>query len=529
MSQCQHCRGLRKSRSQHVKCECHDKAHSKENCPHDKHDGKHGAPLTDRLKGGHAADTRTDPQTCCCSHGSRCNCALKTEPHLDPVPEDVPQYIQSQDHAKQWHNKNSHDPKTTVFTNGHHKPVHKFNDAHHQLGAPYKVPSRSNSLHGHRELAQRSADNLLLTKSAKPFHESPLHNSISEAMQIVERKVRSEHNSPVLGPTRMAANPDFKIPSFDPHAYAYSPFSADTPPSQPDSIMNSQNPSQQDLTLPETFPENWFMTYDQAHQYEPPAWARYNDSSSVDWTALNLDPNNAGDSASAYNLNSLSKSSFPYMLSQPTSYQQSPPDLTNHSSKVGFSPSSGEHSEAEEPSPNLNNNRGNNKRPMSNDLSSPGGDDTSERHRLSSASSYFDTPQTNILADDNLENLAIDDFLKQAKAETKRMQMQNQLAQMQMNPQDAEQPSRLSSVSKGITPSISTPGRTGHAEHSYTVREAMRFAHPDGHPCGSVQQPKVEQIPTSYIGEDPSWSAAPDMSDPQLVLDDERDDENWVR
>lgn len=39
VSQCQHCRGLRKARSQHVKCECHDKAHVKEECPHEKPGG----------------------------------------------------------------------------------------------------------------------------------------------------------------------------------------------------------------------------------------------------------------------------------------------------------------------------------------------------------------------------------------------------------------------------------------------------------------------------------------------------------
>jgi len=165
---------------------------------------------------------------------------------------------------------------------------------------------------------------------------------------------------------------------------------------------------------------------------------------------------------------------------------------------------------------------------MSNELSSPGGDDISERHRLSSASSYFGTPQASILADEGLGSLAIDDFLKQAEAETKRMQIQNQLAQMQMSPQEVEQSSRLSSVSRGMTPSISTPGSTGTGEHPYTVREAMRFAHPDGGVYESIQQPKVDVAP-SFIAEDPSWSAAPDMSDPQLALDDERDDEDWVR
>lgn len=34
VSQCPHCRSLRKNRSQHVKCDCHDKSHAKEDCPH---------------------------------------------------------------------------------------------------------------------------------------------------------------------------------------------------------------------------------------------------------------------------------------------------------------------------------------------------------------------------------------------------------------------------------------------------------------------------------------------------------------
>jgi hypothetical protein len=42
VSQCHHCRGMRKSRSSHVHCECSQKGHSKEDCPHDKADGKHG-------------------------------------------------------------------------------------------------------------------------------------------------------------------------------------------------------------------------------------------------------------------------------------------------------------------------------------------------------------------------------------------------------------------------------------------------------------------------------------------------------
>jgi hypothetical protein len=40
VSQCPHCRGLRKARAQHVKCDCAEKAHSKDECPHENGEGK---------------------------------------------------------------------------------------------------------------------------------------------------------------------------------------------------------------------------------------------------------------------------------------------------------------------------------------------------------------------------------------------------------------------------------------------------------------------------------------------------------
>ena len=42
VSQCPHCRGLRKARAQHVKCDCAEKPHTKEECPHDKTEVKKG-------------------------------------------------------------------------------------------------------------------------------------------------------------------------------------------------------------------------------------------------------------------------------------------------------------------------------------------------------------------------------------------------------------------------------------------------------------------------------------------------------
>lgn len=137
-----------------------------------------------------------------------------------------------------------------------------------------------------------------------------------------------------------------------------------------------------------------------------------------------------------------------------------------------------------------------------------------------------------MLASDNLTGLDIDDYIKRAEQETARMALQNQLAQMQMAQHETQQqqqqpPSRLSSVSRGMTPSISTPGSTATGEHSFTLREAQRYAHLDGF----SPEPLFSQKPTMApaMAEDPSWSAAPDLSDPEMALNDERDDENWVR
>ncbi|KAJ5993728.1 hypothetical protein N7451_009452 [Penicillium sp. IBT 35674x] len=69
VSQCTHCRGLRKSRTTHVRCECGDKKKkSDSDCHGEKRDLK-------------------DSHRCGCCHGQRCTCALKKESHLDPVPE----------------------------------------------------------------------------------------------------------------------------------------------------------------------------------------------------------------------------------------------------------------------------------------------------------------------------------------------------------------------------------------------------------------------------------------------------------
>jgi len=52
---------MRKTKSQHVHCECHQKGHTEEDCPDNQRDGEH------------------IPHTCCCQHNSRCTCSLKKE------------------------------------------------------------------------------------------------------------------------------------------------------------------------------------------------------------------------------------------------------------------------------------------------------------------------------------------------------------------------------------------------------------------------------------------------------------------
>ena len=503
VSQCQHCRGLRKARSQHVHCECQQKGHSKEDCQHEKGDGKQGKTATIPVR---APLTELEPGTCCCQHTGKCTCALKKD-HLEAVPEDVTHMLQARESPKPRHlNMNSHESKATVFTNGHHKPVHKFNDAHNQLGAPYKIPSRSSTIHGHREIAQRSHDNLPLTnKSARPHHESPLHNLMTPPGQT--RMVKSEHNSPHLGPTIMSnhdlAN-DFSIPAFNPNEYSYSPFGSNNSPAP-------TNVAQPDHNLPEQFPDSWFMSYEQAHDYEPPP---------VDWSQYNFD--SSENLPASFNNNALGVANQPQSF---TSFEQF------GRLNPAFNTSSADVSEAGD----IPANRPGLPRSTSRDAShdSPVPDDTSDRYRLSSASSYMGTPQVNLLASDNLANLDIDDYLRQAEVETRKMQMQNQRVQMQQiqqpqipfsqgSPAQGQRTSTVSATSSAINSPMPALAR----EHPYTVHEAQQIAHMNN-TTNSLQQ-KYETTPSS-MADDPAWSVAPSMADPAMILDDEQEDEDWVR
>ena len=154
---------------------------------------------------------------CCCSHGARCSCALKKE-HLDPVPESDSDETSSSstpsnDKRRPRALTAQSEGGLTIFTNGHHKPVHKHNNMAHKCGLPYVVP-RAHSIHGPSPsgLANRSVDNLPHTNTIDALHsESHIKDSMVSAQQE-QRRVKSEHGSPVLSPETIAQSDPIQSP-----------------------------------------------------------------------------------------------------------------------------------------------------------------------------------------------------------------------------------------------------------------------------------------------------------------------------
>lgn len=176
VSQCPHCRNLRKARSAHVRCDC-------------------GAEEQLGIEVNHNKGTN-----CGCNKGARCSCALKKE-HLDPVPESDSDEASSTEVQRPRAHTAQSEGGLTVFSNGLHKPVHKNNMAH-KCGLPYVVP-RTPSIHGLSPagLANRSVDNLPHTSTIDALHsESHIKDSMVSAQQE-QRLVKSEHGSPLMSRT----------------------------------------------------------------------------------------------------------------------------------------------------------------------------------------------------------------------------------------------------------------------------------------------------------------------------------------
>ncbi|CAG8981337.1 hypothetical protein HYALB_00005138 [Hymenoscyphus albidus] len=351
VSQCTHCRTLRKSRSAHVRCECgSEKAHAKGACSQDGSDSQ---------------------DSCCCSHGGRCLCALKKE-HLDPVPESdshepvQPVNERRRPRAQTVQSENS----LTSFVNGHHKPVHKHNTMAHKCGQPYTV-SRAHSIHGSSPagLANRSVDNLPHTNTIDALHsDSHIKDSIVSAQQE-QRKVKSEHASPVVTPATEVDQWNSMLPPLD--------------------LSNISREYMPNLD-----------TYSSITDHEQALFSAGLDAASIDWSHYDgLDFNNS---------DSFATSSF----SQPPSFtgydfsSMDQPALTTTST-------SGEISEVEDfglSDPNTQSSVGNIKYGSDFDTSDFGGE--VDGYRLSTASSFMGIPQMQMLAGNNVESLDMEIFLK---------------------------------------------------------------------------------------------------------------------
>lgn len=337
-------------------------------------------------------------------------------------------------------------------------------------------------------------------------HETPQHHeSVTSAPQPV-RLVKSEHGSPELKPESSPVDEkgQIVIPPLDPNAYSYSPFGAASP--------LIQVPNQPETRFPDQITDNYFVTYEMANEWDPPMHSAGLSESApeVDWSQYQL-PNDSG--------NTLNENTNGVAPSQPPSYTSY--DHYSHLSHPGLTSSSGEISEVEDyvPVNNPDTIRSNSQDALD-DFSSIGGDDSRgmESYRLSSASSYAGMPQMNVLANANMEGLDIDDYLKQAEAQTREMALQSQRLQP---PQQQQQPQR-----RPADLDFSSPGKAVAGEHPFTIQEAQTYAHMNDNALTGAEQ--KQQTPVTNYVDDPMWSYPPPDT-PSSMIDADEQDDGWVR
>ncbi|KAL8831876.1 MAG: hypothetical protein Q9170_005103 [Blastenia crenularia] len=367
VSQCPHCRGLRKARASHVKCECGEKPHSKEDCSDIGSQSDNGeiAAIEATLGG-----LMPEAKTCCCTHGQRCTCALKKE-YLESVPETGLPTSTPFLARKPRLSTTSSETSLTHFTNGHHKPIHKHNDAHTKLGTPYKIPI-PHSISGNQDITSKSHDHLPLGKPLD-YVPPPIQDTITSVQQQV-RQVKSEHGSPRPKALPRFSGIDSPLPSLDLSYPAYVDSIGSPLPSLgsplPDDYLN-------DYHLRKGF-DSYLAPHD-----DVPAMSPSFNMPPVDWTALDLGV------SSSYN--------------QPPSYAS-----FDHSNVVQPSlttPSSGEISDAEEYMP-----RTAPTNPILGQTDIPHGSPRNF-YRQDTSSSYLSQPTSDILSSESPNSLDIEEYI----------------------------------------------------------------------------------------------------------------------
>ena len=299
----------------------------------------------------------------------RCTCALKKD-YLDPVPEIDPPLFPPRRSASSSKPRllksGSSESSLTVFTNGHHKPVHKHNDSAHKCGLPYKIPI-PHSVPG-SEYARRSTDSLPLIRKKEEAH-SQLHESISSAQQEV-RLVRSAHGSPE--PRSRSFINGQALPLDLPLSASY-----------PESVSQYSEGYSQSPTA--------FDNYFTAAEEQPPVHSAGLSMPPVDWSALDLD---SGNFSSAWSQPPSYASQDYSNVAQSGLTTSSSPDLSDVGDYVSRNP------------------RGSSFRP---DIPSTSAEDLryDNINRLSSTS-FTSLPRTSTPSSNNLNTLEYETFLNSA-------------------------------------------------------------------------------------------------------------------
>jgi hypothetical protein len=142
VKQCEHCRGARKSKSHHAKCDCGEKKDK------DKHKDK-GAAKSEHMVNVSVDDVSNhaavNGNRCGCHSGAKCLCGVKKD-SID-LKLDTSKLTLHAARAKPKLVATHSESTLTVFANGHHKPCHRNNNTAHVSGAPYKI-NRPHTLHG---------------------------------------------------------------------------------------------------------------------------------------------------------------------------------------------------------------------------------------------------------------------------------------------------------------------------------------------------------------------------------------------
>ncbi|KAG6137981.1 hypothetical protein E4U35_004833 [Claviceps purpurea] len=207
VSQCSHCRTMRKSRSAHVKCDCGEKTSK---CAH-----------LQQPVDGHK-------ETCCCNHGGRCTCAFKKEPSLDTVPEtetnpdplNVAAARPKPPIRRRRANTVHSDGLMSFDSHGNHKPAAKHNRAALRCG-PYQL-NRVNSTASASSLGTNS-DNMM-------YQDGSLRESFRQRSRAATarepRRVKSETASPLMSSGSFTNLPNLPggLPPLDLSGIDYPPY-----------------------------------------------------------------------------------------------------------------------------------------------------------------------------------------------------------------------------------------------------------------------------------------------------------------